>query len=84
MEIDYVLGLYSYKVRVDYSQFMELPESLKPGGYSVCALLLLLLLGKIDIMDENGEILYEQKVDYTKLPMSQETSFSYDQINNIR
>ena len=83
MEIDYVLGLYSYKVRVDYSKFMELPESLKPGGYSVCALLLLLLLGKIDIMDENGEILYEQKVDYTKLPMSQETSFSYDQINNI-
>ncbi len=80
---EFTLGIYKYKCKFNDDQLPRLPEQLKMGNISPCGVLLELVMGKMEILNADGEFLHNQEVNFTKLPAEVQTTNTYEQFNEI-
>lgn len=80
---EFTLGTYKYRCKVDNDQLLLLPEQLKMAYISPCGVLLKLVMGKMMILNNDGEILYNQDINYAKLPAEIQVTHTYEQFNEI-
>ncbi len=83
MAAEYTLGTYRYQCKIREDQLTKLPDQLKMGSISSCGVLLELVMGKMRILDCHGEKLYDQKVNFTRLPAEIQKNHSYSQFNEV-
>ncbi|MCI8858467.1 MAG: hypothetical protein HFI71_02915 [Lachnospiraceae bacterium] len=79
----YTLGTYKYHCTDDIYKLDKLPEQLKMNNISACGVLLELMMGGINILDHHDEILFTQKINFTKLPYVIQEHLTYQQFNDV-
>ncbi len=60
MTNEYTLGIYKYRCKINDGVLVHLPDQLKIDTISPCGVLLELVMGKMDILNSSGEVLYVQ------------------------
>lgn len=83
MDDEFTLGIYKYKCNIAGSELPDLPEQLKMENISPCGVLLELIMGKMDVLNSHGELMYRQQTNFAKLPAQIQTSHTYEQFNEI-
>lgn len=83
MNDEFILGVYKYKCRICKDQLPELPEQLKITNISPCGVLLELVMGKMEIWNGTGVLLYNKEMNYAKLPAEEQNTSTYEQFNEI-
>lgn len=83
MTNEFALGTYKYRCKIDYDQLILLPDQLKMPYISSCGVLLELVMGKMEILNIGGQILYNQEINYAKLPAKNQNTHTYEQFNEI-
>ncbi len=66
MSYYYQLGLYKYKDKASY--FSSLPDALKGERMVASCAIIQLLMGKLNVYDENEKLVYRSKTNYIELP----------------
>lgn len=79
----FALGIYKYRCKIRNNELLQLPDQLKMPNTSSCGILLELVMGKMEILNSNGEILYDQETNYAKLPAEIQNTHTYEQFNEI-
>lgn len=83
MTNEYILGTYKYRCKINDGELLHLPDQLKMDKISPCGVLLELVMGKMDILNINGEVLYVQEINYARLPAELQIAHTYEQFNEI-
>ncbi len=83
MTREFVLGVYKYRCKIDNDELLNLPDQLKMDNISPCGVLLELVMGKMEILNSRGDILYNQGTNYAKLPAETQITHTYEQFNEI-
>lgn len=83
MDADYSLGIYKYKSKIATNQLNRLPNQLRLDYTSACGVLMQLILGKVYILDREGNVLFNQKINYTKIPAQREKKHTYKQFADV-
>ena len=73
---EFTLGIYKYKCNTR-NQLPNLPEQLKMSNISPCGVLLELVMGKMNILNSDGELVYKQETNFTKLPAEIQMTNTY-------
>lgn len=80
---EFTLGIYKYRCKIANDQLLLLPDQLKMANISPCGVLLELIMGKMEILNSSGEILYNQETNYARLPAEIQITHTYEQFNEI-
>lgn len=80
---EFTLGIYKYKCNITRNQLPHLPEQLKMSNISPCGVLLELVMGKMNILNSDGELVYKQETNFTKLPAEIQMTNTYEQFNEV-
>lgn len=83
MTEEFVLGIYRYRCKIDNGELLQLPDQLKMANISPCGVLLEWVMGKMEILDSRGVLLYNQETNYAKLPAEIQITHTYEQFNEI-
>lgn len=83
MANEYTLGIYKYRCKINDGELVHLPDQLKIDTISPCGVLLELVMGKMDILNSSGEVLYVQEINYARLPAEIQITHTYEQFSEI-